>query len=125
GIMREGIKTDFKTIEKKEEVPAVKSEEERIRMIIGNVMEQLVNEIRRSFDYFRGIEENKEIKKIVLSGGTACMNGLANYFSDTFKMPVEIANPLVNIKIDETLFDVVRLRELSPILGVSVGLALR
>lgn len=101
------------------------AEETSVKTVIDNVMEQLVNEIKRSFDYFRGIEEKKEIKKIIISGGTARMNGLVDYFSDTFKISVEIANPLVNIKVDETNLDAVKLRELSPVLGVSVGLALR
>ena len=93
--------------------------------VISNVMEQLVNEIRRSFDYFQGMGEEKEIKKIILSGGTARMKGLVDYFSDIFRIPVEIANPLANIKIDETKFDIVKLKEQSPVMGVSIGLALR
>ena len=121
----EGSKTDFKKDEEKEETAVVKSEEERMTMVISSVMEQLVNEVRRSFDYFHGMGEEKEIKKIVLSGGTARMKGLVDYFSDIFKISVEVANPLANIKIDETKFDIVKLKELSPVMGVSIGLALR
>ncbi|MDD5773173.1 MAG: type IV pilus assembly protein PilM [bacterium] len=121
----EGSRTDFKEAEKKEEIPVGKSEEERMKMVIGSVMEQLVNEVRRSFDYFHGMGEEKEIKKIILSGGTSRMIGLVDYFSDIFKISVEVANPFANIKIDETKFDIVKLRELSPVMGVSIGLALR
>ncbi|MEW6087493.1 MAG: type IV pilus assembly protein PilM [bacterium] len=121
----EGAKTDSQKIEPKEEIAAVASDEERIKKVVNNVMEQLVNEVRRSFDYFHGMGEEKEIKKIILSGGTARMKGLIDYFSDIFKVSVEVANPLANIKIDETKFDMAKLRELSPVLGVSIGLALR
>lgn len=119
-----GSKTDFKEAEK-EETLLERSEEERISMVINNVMEQLVNEVRRSFDYFHSMGEEKGIKKIVLSGGTARMNGLIDYFSDIFRVPVEVANPFANIKIDETKFDIVKIKELAPVMVVSIGLALR
>lgn len=121
----EGSNADLKEEEKKEETPVEKSEEERINAVISSVMEQLINEVRRSFDYFHGMGEEKEIKKMILSGGTAKMKGLVDYFSDIFRVSVEVANPFGNIKIDETKFDMVKIRELSPVMGVSIGLALR
>ncbi|MDQ5930190.1 MAG: type pilus assembly protein PilM [Bacteroidota bacterium] len=59
--------------------------------------------------YLEWISENKEqmfldfkLQKIILSGGTANMAGLKDYLATTLKIPVEIANPWINLQTSES-----------------------
>ncbi|HHE76899.1 MAG TPA: type IV pilus assembly protein PilM [Candidatus Parcubacteria bacterium] len=90
--------------------------------ILTPLTDSILREIKRVFrDFYR--LEGKEIEKVVLSGGTALMPGLKEYFADNLQKEVVIANPFSNLSYPKPLEPV--LRELGPIYGVAVGLALK
>lgn len=71
------------------------------------------------------LPDGKEVKKIVLSGGGACLKGLADFFASELKIPVEIGNPWVNI-LQEPLREVPGLKfQESLRYTTALGLALR
>lgn len=61
------------------------------------VVDHVVEEINKSIAYF--IEHNPKVKisKLILTGGTSALPGLAAYFANTAGLTVEIGNPWVNI----------------------------
>lgn len=98
---------------------------EDARPAIEMVNTELAGEIRRSFDFFRSSSPSDTIHRVVLSGGSARLQGLVEYLSESLEIPCELANPLRNVKADPKKFDPAYLEVIAPQLAVSVGLALR
>lgn len=96
-----------------------------VARIINSVNEDISLEIQRSFDYFRSMATSDKIDRIVLTGGTAKIHGLDSYLSERLGVPVELGDPLRNIRYNERKFDPEYMREVAPQCGVIVGLALR
>ena len=98
-------------------------------VIITNVLEtakeSLSNEILKSINFYNSTFEGNEVREIVLSGGVALMDGLAEYIQKSLNIPTSIMNPFENVDINEKTVDI-NLMELSaPIFTVAFGLALR
>lgn len=104
---------------------------------VEDVDEQLVNDIVRSVgaEIYQGLEpslsylktsgEAEGIDRIVLSGGGAHLPGLREYLADSYSVPSEVADPLASLDYAPDLFGDDAPEDLSPLLTVTVGLALR
>jgi type IV pilus assembly protein PilM len=105
----------------------------------GEIFESLVpsladfsQQIGKYLDYYQNHDFhdhtkgcNRKIEKIILSGGGANLKGLANFLSLELKLPVELANPWVNI-LPEKLEEVPGLSfEKSLGFTTALGLAIR
>ncbi|HPG31910.1 MAG TPA: pilus assembly protein PilM, partial [bacterium] len=82
------------------------------------LLDRLVIELRRSFDYFKTQLSGGQITKIILTGGSAKLNGLDVYLSKRLELPVEIFNPIERIETQN-------LNEKSHEYSVALGLGLR
>lgn len=96
---------------------------EEVEDAITTVMEDLGNEIQLSFDYFEN-QFDKEINKVVLSGGSVKLPGLARTLETTFDRPIVFWDPLENIEVAGEL-DEQELLARSHQLAIAVGLAAR
>jgi len=105
------------------DVPDV--EKDAVEAVIQAVNLEVASEVSRSFDYFKTSSGSERIDKIILSGGTARIKGLEECLAEKIEIPVEIANPFKNIDVDFKRFDSTFLKEIAPIAGIGVGLALR
>jgi len=92
---------------------------------IAQPLIDLATEVRRSLDFYRRNHRNEDIGRILLSGGTASMPGIANFVGGELGMHVEIADSFEHVVVDED--DVSRdyLRDVSPLCVIAVGLAMR
>jgi type IV pilus assembly protein PilM len=82
----------------------------------------LSGEVRLSFDYFV-TEKNIPVTEVLLTGGGALAEGLAEAFGKCLEMPVRLWDPLANIKVAEGL-PVPELKKQVNRLSVAIGLAL-
>lgn len=92
--------------------------------VIMNASEEIINEIKRSIDFFRGGSPSADIKEIILSGGCALIKGFPELLSERTGIEVRKAEPFRNIKIPKR-FDLLSLDDVAPMLAVAVGLAIR
>ena len=92
--------------------------------VIENVSVEIVNEITRSFGYFKTASGNEKIDKIMLSGGSSRIRNLDNFLQSHLDIPVEVINPFRKIEIPPE-FDSDYLRDMAPIAAVVVGLGIR
>ncbi|MFN3481176.1 MAG: type IV pilus assembly protein PilM [Thermodesulfovibrionales bacterium] len=92
--------------------------------VIMNASEEIINEIKRSIDFFRGGSPSADIKEIILSGGCALIKGFPEMLSERTGIEVRKADPFRNIKIPKK-FDMLGLDEIAPMMAVAVGLAIR
>ncbi|MGH7252223.1 MAG: type IV pilus biogenesis protein PilM, partial [Nitrospiraceae bacterium] len=86
---------------------------------------EISSEIARSVDYLKTTYPDQEVNKLLLCGGCAKLEGLAQQLTDRLGVPVMVANPFKQIETSSC--DVTRetLAELAPLAAVSVGLAMR
>jgi type IV pilus assembly protein PilM len=96
-----------------------------VQGVVDSMSDNLTMEIQRSFDFFKATANERDIEKIVLSGGTARIKGLDDFISQRIGVPVVINNPFQNIKYNEKKFDPAWMMEVAPMAGVVVGLAMR
>jgi len=82
----------------------------------------IINEIRYVFDLYRG-QSSQGIEKIVLSGGSAFLPNLTDYFLSIFNVPVFIGNPWDKLEYSDELKST--LEQIGNRMAVAVGLAMR
>ena len=95
-----------------------------LESVIENVSTEIVNEITRSFGYFKTASGNDKIDKIMLSGGSSKIKDLIDFLQKRLEVPVEIINPFRKINIPPE-FDSNYINEIVPIAAVAVGLGIR
>jgi type IV pilus assembly protein PilM len=86
------------------------------------LLEQLTREIGRSFDYYETTSQGGKIERVILTGGTSKLPGIDKFFSKKMNIPVEIGNPLENLRAGRISG---LAGENAPLLSVAIGLALR
>ena len=65
--------------------------------VVGEMTKQLVLEIRRTIDFFRGATPAADLERIVLSGGACTAEGLTNLLATEFGATVEVFDPFRRI----------------------------
>lgn len=89
---------------------------------IGRVLNRLVNEIQRSFSYFRSLPGGGQVTRIYLCGGGCALRNIVPYLQRALGIDVRIAQPLSGITIGPDAQTIVQHPERS---CVVLGLALR
>jgi len=98
---------------------------EHANMIRGaflSALESIAKEVGLMIQGY-GRLDNKEISKIIVSGGTALIPGVVELFKNRFKCSVEIANPFKDIIYPSML--VPELLKIAPTYTVAIGMARR
>ncbi|MCL6518602.1 MAG: type IV pilus assembly protein PilM [Armatimonadetes bacterium] len=98
--------------------------DEMIFDAIAPVLVDLAAEIRRSLEYYVS-RFQKQPEKILLCGGTAKLQDIDKFLENELAIPVIIANPLRNVAFFPKGMSEDYLEEVSAVLPVSVGLAIR
>ncbi len=93
--------------------------------VIRSTLMNIVNEVKRSIQFFENQPNGKPVQRVAVGGGTAMMKNLDVFLSQELNLPVEIIDPLRNIGIAGSTVDKQKLERARHMLGVSVGLALR
>jgi type IV pilus assembly protein PilM len=65
--------------------------------VVREATKQLVLEIRRTIDFFRGATPGADLERVVLSGGACTAEGLANLLATEFAATVEVFDPFRRI----------------------------
>src|SRR5438093_5615600 len=100
------------------------SEAEMVQPLLESITDMLCTEVQKTFDFFRETYPSETISRVLLSGGTCRMPGLAEKIQATFGYPTEILDPFKAIAIGPKV-NLGKLASLGPALTVAVGLALR
>lgn len=89
---------------------------------IKETVDAIVEEIRSSLALYDS-QEGKQVDKVILSGGTADLEGLVEYFTKKLDKVVVVGNPWEQIIHPKELSPA--LKQLAPRFAVSLGLAMR
>ena len=98
---------------------------EVVREAIAGVTDSLLNELHRSLEFFLASTDGEKIDRVILAGGCSALDGLADKMQDRLGTLVERADPFQSMSFDPNRLDPRYLQEIAPLMGVSVGLAIR
>lgn len=93
--------------------------------LLFRVNETIIQEIRRSLDFYNSTAGDDRITGIYVSGGGSKVFKLNEMISQRTGLPVESINPFAKLKYSEKDFDPEYLQEIGPLMAVPVGLAIR
>ncbi len=113
---------DFKAAEELKINPA-QDKAAKVRTCVENVLTNLAQEVRTSFDYYES-QNTANVAKIFLSGGASKIGGLQEMLGACLGLPVETWDPFKQINIPDTI-DKQKLSQFSGQFNVACGLALR
>ncbi|MDQ6959033.1 MAG: type IV pilus assembly protein PilM [Mariprofundaceae bacterium] len=85
----------------------------------------LTSELVRSLDFYTASHAEHPVQKLLLSGGSSLIPGLANELEQRLGIEAQVLNPLSAIKASNRKFDQEYLDRVGPMMMVPVGLALR
>ncbi|MCX5849464.1 MAG: type IV pilus assembly protein PilM [Deltaproteobacteria bacterium] len=126
--LQEKYKVTFEEAEKIK-IEGLPNASERENLDLKNSIFELAQpiclEIERSIDYFRSTFGGEDIKQILLAGGSAKINNLAKYLSETLNVKTELINPFLKINYNKRNIDVKNLESIKPVAATAIGLGLR
>ena len=100
--------------------------EGKVFEVIKPSLDNLILEVKRASVFFTKHNPSANIKRIILSGGTALMPGLITYIANNIDNEVQVANPLAGLTISPKMEKQKNvLIENSASYSTAVGLALR
>lgn len=85
----------------------------------------IATEVRRSLDFYRRQHRNESVDRIILTGGSANIEGLAQLMTDETGVATEVGNPFKYLRVDDESIAETYLRDIGPSSVIAVGLALR
>jgi type IV pilus assembly protein PilM len=100
------------------------SDGEMVGPLLESITDMLIMEVQKTFDFFRETYPTETISKVLVSGGTSRIAGLAQKIEEAFSYPTEVLNPFKSITLGPKV-DAAKVTSLGPALAVAVGLALR
>ncbi len=97
--------------------------EGKVMQSIKPVFDVVVNEIRRALAYYVSKHSDKQVKRVMVTGGTAKLPSLVVYLAEALGLEVQLGNPWEGIKLPESSSK--KLIDEGSTYSVSVGLALK
>lgn len=100
--------------------------EGKVAEVIKPLIDNILNETKRASVFFTNHTPSANIKKVVITGGSALMPGLLLHVASNLDFEVQIANPMHDISISPHLEnDKKYLVEKGPIFATAMGLAMK
>jgi type IV pilus assembly protein PilM len=96
----------------------------RMSDVMTPVLNKLLGEIRRSFDYYETQARKKTVERVILLGGSARLKNVNRFLANKLGIPVEHFSAFRNIEAQKNI-DPERLVEKEFQMGVCLGLGLR
>jgi len=94
------------------------------RRVIDAALNDFVDEIRGSVDYFVAMSGGRPLSRLVLSGGGSLADGLAQKLATAARTPVEYGRPFAQVQVGKTGLTPEQLQFVEPLSAVPVGLAM-
>jgi type IV pilus assembly protein PilM len=98
--------------------------EEDVTAIITQAYEKVLEEVKKSFEYYGTLSGN-QVEKVLICGGGSLIQGIDSYFANSLSLPVEIMNPMQGVKINPKTFNQSLIDEMGGLSTVALGLATR
>ncbi|MCS7308785.1 MAG: type IV pilus assembly protein PilM, partial [Armatimonadetes bacterium] len=105
------------------------AQEEAVLKALQGQVDELLREVRRSLHYYQSQfpegSPHGQVSRLVLTGGSSQISGLAEYAAARLGLEVELGDPFNNPDFDTAHISAEALQMFAPVLGIAVGLAVR
>ncbi len=98
---------------------------EDVRPVLHAVMENVLLEIEKTFDFFKATSASDRIDRIVVSGGASMVEEFESALRERMGTEVERFDPFRNVPIDPAALQGGTAADYAPVCAVALGLALR
>ena len=98
---------------------------EDVRPVLHAVMENVLLEIEKTFDFFKATSASDHIDRIVVSGGASMVEEFEAALRERMGTEVERFDPFRNVPIDPAALQGGSAADYAPVCAVALGLALR
>ncbi len=99
---------------------------EALAPVLGPRAEELAVGVERAAAFLQTASRSAAgLSRLYLSGGGSRIPGLSRILADRLRLPVELANPIERLRVADGVFDAMNVDDVSPLLMLPVGLALR
>lgn len=95
----------------------------KVLKVVKPIFDIVVNEIEESIISYQTKMPMKPVKRVVLTGGTACLPGIVVYLAESLGIEVQIGDPWIDVTIPPEFEEQVRRLENQARYAVAVGLA--
>lgn len=92
--------------------------------VLGPFKDAVVQQMTRSLQFFFSSSQYNDVDHILMAGGVAAQEGLADLVAEKLGTPVTVANPFSNMSVSSKV-NAVALANDAPALMIAAGLALR
>jgi len=92
---------------------------------IAPVLSELLTELRRSMEYYRGRSSDGRIDEIILCGATAGLKNIDRFLETELGIPTRVGNPLQYTTVATKNYSQEYLESVAPAFAVAIGLACR
>jgi len=96
-----------------------------IEEILADAIENLVQEVQRSLDFFAATSSEDRVTKIYLTGGVSNSVKVREALEERLGITAERVDPFRNVAVSEKGFDAEYLDAIGPMFSVAAGLAMR
>jgi type IV pilus assembly protein PilM len=93
--------------------------------VLHAMTENVMVEVQKTFDFFKGTAATERIDHIMLSGGASRVDGFADALQHRFGTSVEMFDPFRKVTLDPKKYPADQREAIAPTAAVAVGLALR
>ncbi|MCD4756223.1 pilus assembly protein PilM [bacterium] len=97
--------------------------EGKIYQVISPILESIMLEVRRGIEFYKNKTLAPAPTNFLLTGDGALLPGLSEYISQSLNVSASIANPWMNIVVDQKFKDIIS--KSGPSYSVAIGLALK
>ena len=98
---------------------------EDVAPVLSAVMENVLLEIEKTFDFFKATSANDRIDRVVVSGGASLVEHFDGALRERLGCEVERFDPFRNVPIDPAALQGAAAADYAPVCAVALGLALR
>jgi type IV pilus assembly protein PilM len=94
------------------------------RRVVDTALNEFVDEVRGSVDYYLATSASRPLTRLVLTGGGSLADGLAQRLATSVRTQVEYGRPFSNLSVGKTGLAPEQLQFVEPLAAVPVGLAM-
>ena len=116
---------DFCRYHSAEQPEQVAEAKQAMQEMISEALFELATELGRTMDFYRRQHGGQEVSRLLLSGGSAVIPGLADFLAAETGVSAEVARPYQYLLWDADKLSEAYLRDVGPATCVALGLAMR
>jgi type IV pilus assembly protein PilM len=113
------------TSDEAEDVLQGRREPAALRALLDEKVDEVAVAIERAAAFLTAQSGGAGVRRVFLSGGGACINGMVSALAARMSVQAEVANPLQRVPVRPEVMQSVPMEQLAPLLMLPVGLALR